>query len=244
MRKFSDAAPRRWRRRSPPTAGCRRCPRCAGYPYLSKAPAGAGGTCIARAAAALEDDSPARDDGRRHRQTYLPGVGVSHLFAASGEQGGEATATIGFSTQWHSRHERHRPFTYGGAINHAPLGAAERARAETWARRLAKALGLRGINNADYLYCAGRLYFLELNPRPGATMALYDADYPRGLLAAHMQACRGRLPKPRPAAATRAQAVVYAHRTLALADDFEWPRTACDVPAGGGVFRPVRRFAA
>ena len=213
-------------------------PDCAGYPYLSKMPASAGGTCIGYAAmpAFAGNDGAAHDDRRCRRQTYLPGVGVSHLFAASGEEGGAATTTIGFSTQWHSRHDRQRPFTYGGAINRAPLDAPARAQAEAWAKRLAKALGLRGLNNADYLYCAGRLYFLELNPRPSATMALYDADYPQGLLAAHVQACRGRLPGPHPAAAIRAQAVVYAQRTLALADDFEWPEAACDVPAGGGVF--------
>ena len=206
---------------------------CLGYPYLSKSPVSAGGAHIEHADGMVDD---ARDStrvaGRRYRQTYLPGVGVSHLFAAHGE----AVATIGFSTQWHSRHDRRRPFTYGGAINRAPLSAAERAQAEVWACRLTKALGLRGINNVDYLYCAGGLYFLEINPRPGATTALYEADYPRGLVQVHLQACRGRLPPPRPAAATRAQAVVYARRALALADDFAWPQAACDVPANGGTF--------
>lgn len=205
-------------------------PDCAGYPRLSKSPLRAGGAHIERVGGAARDPAPDRE--RRYHQTYLPGVGVSHLFAANGK----GAATIGFGTQWHSHHDRRRPFTYGGAINRTRLGAAERAQAEAWASRLTKALGLRGINNADYLYCAGRLYFLELNPRPGATMALYDADYPRGLLEAHIQGSRGRLPTPRPAAATRAQAVVYARRTLVLADDFEWPKAACDVPAGGGAF--------
>ncbi len=179
-------------------------------------------------------DGGAADDGaRRCRQTYLPGVGVSHLFVADGR----SAVTLGFSTQWHSRHCRERPFAYGGAVNRCALSGAARAQAEKGARALTAALGLRGINNADYLYCAGRLYFLELNPRPGATLALMDGDYPRGLLDVHLQACFGHPAAPRPAAAVRACAVVYAAADIVLPDNFDWPRAACDVPVAGGVFR-------
>ena len=198
-------------------------------PALSKSPIAAGGAHIRRDDGAAEDS----DGARRYRQTYLPGVGISHLFVADGQ----GAATLGFSTQWHSRHCRERPFAYGGAVNRCALPDALRARAEEGAQALTAALGLRGINNADYLYCAGRLYFLELNPRPGATLALIDDDYPHGLLDVHLQACRGRLAPPRPAPAVRACAVMYAAADTALPDDFDWPNEACDVPVAGGVFR-------
>lgn len=180
-------------------------------------------------ATATDDDS----GKQRYHQTYLPGVGVSHLFVADGQN----AVTLGFSTQWHSRHCRRRPFAYGGAVNRCALSGAARARAEEGAQALTAALGLRGINNADYLYCAGRLYFLELNPRPGATLALYDGDYPRGLLDVHLRACRGHLAAPRPAPAVRACAVMYAAANTVLPEHFDWPREACDVPVAGGVFR-------
>ena len=216
---------------SPPAAACAlpRVPRCDSLPALSKSQAASGGAHIRRGAGV--------DDGgggeRRYRQTYLPGAGVSHLFVADGK----TAVTLGFSTQWHSRHCRDRPFAYGGAVNRCALPGALRAWADARAQALTGALGLRGINNVDYLYCAGRLYFLELNPRPGATMALYDADYPRGLLHTHLQACRGLLAPPHPASAVRACAVIYSAADIVLAPDFNWPGEARDVPSSGGVFR-------
>lgn len=217
------------------------------FPALSKSPLAAGGAHIRHIAGTADSSGNAqnrradsnsahtrRDDGaRRYRQTYLPGVGVSHLFVADGQN----AVTLGFSTQWHSRHCRERPFAYGGAVNRCALSGAARARAEEGAQQMTAALGLRGINNADYLYCAGRLYFLELNPRPGATLALFDGDYPRGLLDVHLQACRGHLAAPRPAPAVRACAVMYAAADTVLPEHFDWPREACDVPVAGGVFR-------
>jgi len=202
-------------------------PRREELPALSKLPIAAGGAHIRYI------DSAANDGARRCRQTYLPGVGVSHLFAADGR----GAVTLGFSTQWHSRHCRERPFAYGGAVNRCALPDEARAQAEKGARALTAALGLRGINNADYLYCAGRLYFLELNPRPGATLALMDGDYPRGLLNVHLRACRGHPAAPRPAAAVRACAVMYAAADTVLPENVGWPREACDVPVAGGVFR-------
>lgn len=68
--------------------------------------------------------------------------------------------------------------------------------------RLVPALGLRGLFSADFLAGADRITWLELNPRPSATLALHDATWPGGLLAAHLAALAGRLPGKRPCAAS------------------------------------------
>lgn len=187
-------------------------------PALSKR-AGAGG-------AQVDFSAPHRDG---YRQAYLPGVAVSHLFLANRT----GIESVGWSTQWQSRHDDARPFCYGGAVNRSALSGALRAKTEDYAARLARELPLVGINGVDYMLCGGELHLLELNPRPSATMQLYE-DRAGTLFSAHLTACRSpRSSLPRlPARPPRAHAVVYAPRPLAVPDGFDWPVGACDLPAG------------
>lgn len=60
--------------------------------------------------------------------------------------------------------------------------------------RLVPAFGLRGLVGLDFLSVDGEPWWLEINPRPPASLQLYDADWPGGLLAAHREALLGRLP--------------------------------------------------
>ena len=188
-------------------------------PYLYKSLTGSGGVHIYR-----EDECSAAKENY-YRQSYMPFGSVSHLFLADGRQ----IETIGFSTQWHSRHDAAHPFCFGGAVNAHYLDETCIAQAEAAAR----SFGLKGLNNIDYLYDGAQLYFLELNPRPSATMALYDMDYSCGLLHAHIEACSGKgLERgTKIASATRAFAIFYADRPVCLPSDFEWPSVAKDIPA-------------
>ena len=191
-----------------------------GGPQLLKSYCASGGGHIRYATA-----DPTQNNRPYYQQAYLPGVAISHLFLADGHD----IQTVGFSTQWHSRHCRTRPFCYGGAINRHLLDKKHQQQAETLARRLK----LRGLNNIDYLFCAAQLYFLELNARPSATFCLYDADYPKGLLHAHIEACRGKLSAPQPQPLAILNAVLYAEQELSLPSDFEWPSAARDIPVAG-----------
>ena len=185
-------------------------------PYLYKSAAGSGGVHIYR------DHRRAGASDQYYRQTYLPYTSISHLFIADGNR----IETVGFSTQWHSKHDARHPFCFGGAINTHCLDRSCIAEAET----LANTFALKGLNNIDYLYDGAKLYFLELNPRPSATMALYDADYASGLLHAHINACRGNgLTKTPLSDQVRAFAILYAHRDIDLPANFCWPKVAKDV---------------
>ncbi len=183
-----------------------------------------------------------------YRQSYLPGAVVSHLFLARRA----AVASIGWSTQWQSRHNDDRPFCYGGAVNRTVLGSVLRARAEDYAERLARDFSLVGVNNADYVVCGNDLYLLELNPRPGATMQLHD-NRQGDLFSAHLGACDASSSLSPPGSSPgalpglfqvpgrcppRAHAVLYAARPLAIPEGFDWPVEACDLPPGATCVAP------
>ncbi len=186
-------------------------------PCLLKRPTAGGGWHIRLNADAMPSDV---------RETYLPGVALSHVFVAAEGR----ISSIGFGTQWHSRHDTERPFAYGGAINRCLLSADEQQKLIARSRCLSADLGLRGLNNIDYLWCAGEVCFLELNPRPSASMAVYDPDYRDGLFAAHLNACRGRLLPANPVSRVRAHAVIHAQCDFVLPDNFAWREAACDRP--------------
>ncbi len=128
--------------------------------------------------------------GDAYYQRHIPGEALSVLFVADGKQ----ARILGFNTQWTSSHDTGQPFLFAGAVNRAELDAAQRSRIGEYTGKLTVALGLVGLNSLDFMVGDGVCRVLELNPRPSATMALYDGDFDDGLLAAHIAACRGRLP--------------------------------------------------
>jgi predicted ATP-grasp superfamily ATP-dependent carboligase len=139
-----------------------------------------------------------------------------------------------------------RPFVYHGAIGpvtdlpaHVPVALARAVDA------LADAFQLRGLGSLDVLVDGDTIRVLELNPRPTATLALYDADMPRGLVLQHVEACKARLPDaPLPIRSTRVRGestVFTAQRcriqpahvsALTHLGCHDIPQPGTDVPAG------------
>jgi uncharacterized protein len=196
--------------------------------WLVKDPGGAGGAHVRPA-------GPSEAPAGAYYQRLEPGRTLSVLFAADGRR----ARILGVNRQWTASARPGLPFLYGGAIGGVTLpGRLERAlRAKL--DRLVEACGLRGINGLDFILQGDRWLVLELNPRPTATLELYDPDYPQGLFRWHVRACGGVLPR-RPATlrATRAHAVVYANvagRTNAAPGLPAWCR---DVPMPGTQFAP------
>jgi uncharacterized protein len=96
--------------------------------------------------------------------------------------------------------------------------------------------GLVGCGSVDFLLDGERPSLLEINPRPSATMDLYDDDWPGGLFEAHLQACRGRLPGPqirRRTASVRAHGIVYANARLRISPEARFPTWCSDIPRPG-----------
>jgi len=162
-------------------------------------------------------------------QRRVAGPVVSTLFAADGRE----SLILGFN-RLASCAVGDRPFCYAGAINHAGLDAGQQQHVRDYARRLTKALGLRGINGLDLVLNGETPLLLELNPRPTATLELYDRCLPDGGLAAHVAACLGSLPttiahNPGQVCGCR---VVYATCPVTV-PELRWPTWCRDRPVPG-----------
>jgi len=190
--------------------------------WLRKRKGGAGGQHIR---AAVDDIG-----GRTfYYQRRVAGAPTSALFLADGNR----ALVLGFSAQWSSPAPQ-QPFRYGGAVQPASLAhAAAEAMIET-VQKLAARLSLVGLNSADFLIDdRGGIQFLEINPRPGATLDIFEPSED-SLFAMHIAACEGILPAKAPRfEQARASAIVYAERDVAAFPALDWPPWAADRPTVG-----------
>jgi uncharacterized protein len=194
-----------------------------GQAVLCKRRGGAGGAHIRRAVAGSIADKG------HYFQAGADGQPVSALFVANGR----AARIVGFSRQW-AAPTRRAPFRYGGCVG--PVAPPRRltARITEACDALTAALGLVGLNSIDMLIEGDDFTILEINPRPGATLDVFDAP----LWEWHLQSVRGALPPPskssrgRPA---RAAAVLYAETAITISAAMRWASFIADVPAEGSV---------
>lgn len=167
-------------------------------------------------------------------QRTVQGDACSLLFLANGT----SAVAIGFNTMWTVQHAPYR-FLFVGAVNHVVLSDSQRRQLEGYVLKLVESTGLRGINSLDFLVDArGKPQVIEVNTRPSATMALYDADYPQGILAAHIRACRGDLTSKLPGCGLRAFRTVLARDQIAVGSRLVWPDWCADKPVSGEVIQP------
>lgn len=164
-------------------------------------------------------------------QRYLPGNAMSALFLADGKEAG----ILGFNTLWTEPFDPSRPFRFAGAINRASLDAAQRETVRRFVNRITRAAGLRGLNSLDFLLDGARMpRVLEVNPRPSATMSLYEDDFPTGLVHLHVRACKGRLPEQYPRSRhVRAFRILYAADAVEITESMDWPTWCRDRPRPG-----------
>ncbi|HZP93710.1 MAG TPA: ATP-grasp domain-containing protein [Burkholderiales bacterium] len=182
--------------------------------------------------------SHVRPATRRHRrqplryfQRFQRGRVMSALFAADGAR----ARLIGFNEQWVAGPPCRAPFGYGGAVSCAPIPDAARTRIAAWLDRLVAATGLVGLNGLDFVLDSEETFVLEINPRPTATIDLYDADLDGGALGTHLRACLGELPAAPIPTAAHAHAIVYAAAALRVPARIAWPQWCTDLPEAGSV---------
>ncbi|WP_451995403.1 ATP-grasp domain-containing protein [Azospirillum argentinense] len=160
-------------------------------------------------------------------QRRVTGHALSVLFLADGDR----AVIVGLSRQW-TAPTTASPFRYGGAAG--PWRCPER-----WTRilpamigRLAAAFELVGLNSADFLVAGSYFHLLEINPRPGATLDVFDRPPMPPLFGLHLDASAGRLPDRLPAlSGCRAAAVLYADAATRIETGRRWPAWTADQPA-------------
>ncbi|PKM35647.1 MAG: ATP-dependent carboxylate-amine ligase [Gammaproteobacteria bacterium HGW-Gammaproteobacteria-10] len=192
--------------------------------WLVKPESGEGGLGIRRFRAGMPTQ------GNMYWQKYIEGTACSALFLANGKN----IRIIGFHTQWCENLNADQPFLFAGVINRCPLSAEQADIIHSWITALVRAIPLKGLNTLDFIIQGERIYVLEANPRPSASMQLYDGD----LFGAHLNACRGILDNTNFTSHTVcAYRIIYADRSITIPDAFCWPKACRDLPIAGSIIR-------
>jgi len=191
--------------------------------WLAKRVGGAGGSHV-------RIDVPEQTGtGDFYYQQRVDGTPISALVLANGH----SAITLGFSTQWSSPATR-RPFRYGGAVQPAALSRDTADTLTAAVQRLGALIPLVGLNSVDFLVDAGAFHLLEINPRPGATLDIFESQAGTSLFALHVAACRGLLPEIPPSCeGAAAGAIVYAEDDIPVMPSWDWPDWTADRPVAG-----------
>lgn len=184
---------------------------------------------------------PAVGITRRHADGYfqrlVPGSSMSALCLADGRR----ACLVGLQRQASRALRPGLPHVFAGIAGPVPDDALAQ-QVEAALAQLTPAFGLRGLLSLDFILAEGRLLWLEINPRPSASMQLHRQAWPGGLLAAHREALAGRLPATPPQRDGYWHGVdtVFAerdgHLPLAAASRLAADPACCDLPAPGSRF--------
>jgi predicted ATP-grasp superfamily ATP-dependent carboligase len=187
--------------------------------WLAKKRGGAGGSHVV-------PHRLAKDGANLYYQERIAGRAVSALFVANGR----SARVLGFSEQWTAPLASSR-WRYGGAVTPATISASAARRATAAVMKVARAFAIKGLASADFLLRDEEPLLLEINPRPGATLDIFD----RGatpLLRLHLEAVRQRKLPARVSKLGRAAAaaIVYAERGGRAPASSVWPAFVADRP--------------
>jgi methenyltetrahydromethanopterin cyclohydrolase len=167
-------------------------------------------------------------------QKYQHGSQHSVLFLANRQQ----VQIIGFNTQWTTRLSDSEEFIFAGIINHCPLNKKHQTQIIDWLTKLVPVFGLKGLNSLDFIHADGQSTVLEINPRPPASMQLYDAD----LLRRHImtaspvedwQSCI----QPLAQEGYTGYQIIYAQQNIQIPPDYIWQTGCADLPTAGQMCR-------
>jgi methenyltetrahydromethanopterin cyclohydrolase len=193
--------------------------------WLIKPIAGEGGAGIQRY------DSQEPSEGTVYWQRYQKGSVGSVLFVTDGE----SVQIIGFNGQWVESGQTPYPFVFSG-VRHCPIvGVRYGQQLLDWLNQIVGAFSLVGLNSLDFIMNKGQLWILEINPRPSASLMLYDGYGRNKLFERHVQGCLGYLMDiPVPSIDNhRGYQVLYAYYELVIPEQVEWPDWVLDKPSVG-----------
>jgi predicted ATP-grasp superfamily ATP-dependent carboligase len=188
--------------------------------WLAKSVGGSGGWHIAAA------DVRTAAEGV-YFQRRVRGEPISALVACTGE----AASLIGWSAQWTSLLPEAR-YRWAGAVQPAPIDQNLQAHIAERARELAVAAGLVGIASVDLLVEDTNWHVLEINPRPGGTLDIFD-DGCGWLFEMHVQACCGRLIEPPHYRGAQACAIAFVEHDIDRMPEIRWPDWCADLQGAG-----------
>jgi predicted ATP-grasp superfamily ATP-dependent carboligase len=188
--------------------------------WVVKTAGGAGGAHIARANGAASAPG-------RYFQRFIKGYPVSALFVGDGQD----ARIVGFSRQWASPAPA-APYRYGGAVRLRRFDRGQAARIGDWLSDLARRAGLVGLCSADFIRGPDGFQLMEINPRPGATLDIFD-DHRAPLMKAHLDAASGRSYRLPCFSDSMASMIAYASAPIERFPAFAWPDWTADHQSPG-----------
>jgi len=191
--------------------------------WLTKRVGGSGGRHIRIC------DATSSERRRRYFQQQISGdrLSVGGVFGAS-------MTHLALSRQWIAPSPE-QPFRFGGAVSMPDVAPDLRRKLESAARDVASAFGIMGMASFDFIVSEGTPHLLEVNPRPGASLDVFD-DEQGTLWRAHISACL-HAPQaddpPLTHKTARAMAILHADRDALTLGVTPWPSWSADRgPAG------------
>jgi predicted ATP-grasp superfamily ATP-dependent carboligase len=190
-----------------------------GGAWLAKEQGGAGGSHIV-------PGRLAKRAANSYYQERVRGRAVSALFVGNGVD----ARVLGFSEQWTAPSPKSL-WRYGGAVRPARLTAAAARNMASAVMRVTRSFQIMGLASADFMVDEESALLLEINPRPGATLDIFDCGA-KPLLRLHVAAVmHGRLPsKPLKFEGAMASAIVYAEHGGRAPPGAVWPDWVADRP--------------
>lgn len=150
-------------------------------------------------------------------QRFYTGQSGSVLFCSDGLH----FDLIGWQRQWSRTAD---DFSFAGIVQDCILPQEVQQEVLVWLAKLVAEYGLKGLASLDFIWNGQRVYFLEINPRPPASMMLYpELD----LFTAHMI---GRLKQKQRSKSIYALQIVYARQDCCIPKNIKWPQWSCDHP--------------
>ncbi len=188
--------------------------------WLSKLAGGAGGSHV--------KPLNGGTTGLKHYfQRFISGRNLSALFLADREK----AHIIGFSQQW-SAPSKISPYRYGGAVRLRRFNKKKAKDIEDWLTALTRRTNLVGLCSADFIVGDTDLYLIEINPRPGATLDIFDTEE-APLLRQHLQALAGygiSIPSYK---GSTASAIAYTAKAISAFPEIIWPTMTADHQRAG-----------
>ena len=210
-------------------------PAAAGSGWLAKRQGGAGGSHVVTShARQVTSPQPAPRDGGQQKAAFISRRSwKAARCRPCSPAPGPALSVLGFSEQWAAPTSRAK-WRYGGAARPAELSQDLEARLTDSVERVAQCFDLKGLGSADFLVNGEDFHLLEINPRPGATLDIFDSEA-EPLLRIHLEAVlEQRLPDcPLKLSEASAAAIVYATEPITVSQSMVWPEWTADRPNCG-----------
>lgn len=171
-------------------------------------------------------------------QEFIEGLPCSFTFVADGRE----AALIGVSEQLIGLAAfGSGGFRWCGNLTPPRAPAAEidamLAEAERIAAHITRHFALRGLNTVDFVWSAGRIWTLEVNPRPSASTELFERVLDLRLFDAHVRGATGQLSAHISAHAPQraaGKAVLFASADVRAGDTSDWlAHDLRDIPHSG-----------